>query len=139
MPLLAAHGDATQHRVTGVNERRTGADEVQDVLRYPLQTDDASGQHRDGRRFDLYFFGPQTFGQKRFHLSQPRGVEPPRVGSIRWLLSHPRKLNPELVGKLIQRIDIHPAKRVQLLDRRRVRAPHGDPARFDLLSERTHD
>ena len=41
--------------------------------------------------------------------------------------------------KRSKRVGVDPTQRVQLLDRRRVRAEHAGPAHRDLLAERLHD
>src|SRR6478609_516277 len=61
--LGTADADAPQGGVASQDQRVACADLLEDVLRDPLLTDDAPGQHIGSGFFAVYLAGPNTFGQ----------------------------------------------------------------------------
>src|ERR1700753_2604638 len=90
--LSAANGHTAQAGVPGVHQRRPSADGAKNVLRYPLQADDAPCQHRGGGSVDADLTRSDSFGEERFHLPKASRIRPAGVVSARRGLSHPGKL-----------------------------------------------
>src|SRR5262245_35801117 len=101
-------------------DRALGAELVDDVLRDPGRFDDATRDEVARWPVEVHVAGLHAGGELSAERLEQLRERPSEARDLRGDLTQPGELDPELVVEAIDHIDLQPADRIELLDRRRV-------------------